>query len=491
MKNILNIKFASSKHSIRFRLILLFCISTAIIFISAGYYLRWQIQSTLDHSLGQNLEKVAAAFTLEIDPHYLPHIKPGDEHTRTYHNLKNQLIKYQQVTGVTKIYLFDRKLCSIVDSDSIIRIGQLYSRLLINKHEIEQIFNGEGSSSVLFKGVNEKLYKTGYAPIMLDDEIIAGLAVEGSAEMLDAVTTIQKNMLWIGLMIIIASIIIGNVFAKKITTPIKKLENAASKISKGYLHLPIADCGEDEVGFLSKTMEQMRQNILLRDKRQQAMLAGVAHEIRNPLGGIELFAGLLANDVENAELKNYANKILKEVHILNSIIQNFLIFAKPTPANKIPCNIQIVFNDAISLLAAELSLIQIKFDQAENDFIVFVDPQHLKQIFLNLLQNSIQAMPKGGTIFVCMNNIVHNFIKISYSDSGPGIPDEYIDKIFEPFFTTKEKGTGLGLSIVKNMIEENSGFIQYIPDADKGINFVIELPIYNANDDLLRNSIIK
>ncbi|MCI0493644.1 ATP-binding protein, partial [candidate division KSB1 bacterium] len=105
---------------------------------------------------------------------------------------------------------------------------------------------------------------------------------------------------------------------------------------------------------------------------------------------------------------------------------------------------------------------------------VFVDPQHLKQVFLNLLKNSIDAMPDGGTIFV---NIISqkDGVKIFYSDTGPGIPVELADKIFQPFFTTREKGTGLGLAIIKNLIAENGGSIRYVPSGEAGALFEIKL----------------
>jgi signal transduction histidine kinase len=218
----------------------------------------------------------------------------------------------------------------------------------------------------------------------------------------------------------------------------------------------------------------MRQNILERDRQQQAMLAGVAHEIRNPLGGIELFAGLLSSEIQETDLKNYAQKILKEVQNLKTIIQNFLDYARPIPANRIECQVQLVWSEAVSLLSGELNSIQLKLDQTENEIAALVDPQHLKQVFLNLLKNSIDVMPDGGTIFV---NIISqkDGVKILYSDTGPGIPVELADKIFQPFFTTREKGTGLGLAIIKNLIAENGGSIRYVPSGEAGALFEIKL----------------
>jgi len=462
------------KYSIRTRLILLFIISIIFIFFVAGYYLLWEIRATLDGALGKNLEAMAKVIALEIDPNFLAYLQPGDENSRTYQNLQDIFQRFQNATDVTRIYLFGKDLRSIADSDTLVSIGQDYVQLKFNKKEVIAVFSGLTSSSILFEGVDGNLYKTGFAPIRLNGEIVAGIAVEGSAEMLNVVKFIQKNLMWLGLVVVLAGITIGSIFANRITNPLKRLESAAAAISGGALNHQIPEFGRDEVGFLAKTMEEMRQSILQRDKRQQAMLAGVAHEIRNPLGGIELFAGLLASEIKDDALKNYAQKILKEVQNLKTIIQSFLDYAKPVPANKIKCEIKSVWNEAISLLSGDLKNIQLQFNQDDENSFAYVDPQHLKQVFLNLIKNSTEALPNGGTIFV---NIFsqNDRVKILYSDSGAGIPVDLAKKIFEPFFTTREKGTGLGLAIVKNLIVENGGTIRYVTSEETGAFFEIEL----------------
>lgn len=467
-------KTIASKYSIRTRLILLFVISIIVIFFVAGYYLLWEIRATLDTALGKNLEAMAKVIALEIDPNFLLYLQPGDESSRTYRNILATLQQFQSATNIIRIYLFGKDFRSIVDSDTLVAIGQELVQLKFNRTEVAAVFNGLTASSTLFEGRDGKLYKTGFAPIKSNGEIVSGIAVEGSAEMLNVVRSIQKNLIWLGLIIVLAGIVIGGIFASRITNPIKRLEAAAAAISGGDLQRPIPEFGGDEVGFLARTMEEMRQNILERDRQQQAMLAGVAHEIRNPLGGIELFAGLLSSEVQNNDLKNYAQKILKEVQNLKAIIQNFLDYARPLPAQRVKCDIRSVWNEASSLLAGELNQIQVKFDSPDEGIFALADPQHLKQVFLNLIKNSIDAMPDGGTIFVNITS-QQDKVKISYRDTGKGIPAELADKIFQPFFTTREKGTGLGLAIVKNLITENGGSIRYLPTDEAGAKFEIIL----------------
>ncbi|MCI0513718.1 HAMP domain-containing histidine kinase [candidate division KSB1 bacterium] len=461
--------------SIRIRLILLFILTLVIIFTSAGYYLQWQIRAKLDAALGKNLEALASVLASQIDPEFLTRLQPGDETTRLFQIQQHQLTQLREITGVNRVYIFGKDLASIVDSDSQIHIGQPYIRLKFSQQEVQQVFQGKSVSSILFEGADGRLYKTGFAPIQMGPRIIGGLAVEGNAAMLEAVPTIQKNLLGLGVAILIGGIFIGSFFANRITNPLKKLTRAAAAISYGQLNQPIPDCGRDEVGFLGRTLEEMRKNILQRGKQQQLMLAGVAHEIRNPLGGIELLAGLLANEIPDSELKQYAQKISKEVQHLKKIIQNFLDYARPAPAQKISCELKTIWNDALSLLGAELKSISVQLEIAVNAQTVLVDPQHLKQIFLNLLRNSIQAMPDGGTIFVKAIQVNHE-VQITFSDSGPGITPELLTKIFEPFYTTHPQGSGLGLAVVKSLLAENGGNIRGLPDTSPGAHFLIALP---------------
>ncbi|HEX9973044.1 MAG TPA: HAMP domain-containing protein, partial [bacterium] len=340
-------KIIPLKYSIRTRLILLFIISIIFIFFIAGYYLLWEIRATLDEALGKNLEAMAKVIALNIDPNFLSYLQPGDENSRTYQNILDMFRRFQSATDVTRIYLFGKDLRSIADSDTLVSIGQEYVQLKFNQKEMAAVFNGLTASSVLFEGVDGNLYKTGFAPIKSNGEIVAGIAVEGSAEMLNVVRSIQRNLMWIGLVIVLGGIIIGSIFANRITNPIKRLESAAAAISGGNLNHQIPEFGRDEVGFLARTMEEMRLNILERDKQQQAMLAGVAHEIRNPLGGIELFAGLLSSEIQETDLKSYAQKILKEVQNLKTIIQNFLDYARPIPPNRIKHDVRSAWNEAL------------------------------------------------------------------------------------------------------------------------------------------------
>jgi signal transduction histidine kinase len=449
------------KLSIRTRLIFLFTLQIVIVFFAGGFYLDWRLRQTLEAELAVKLESLAKAVSLQIDGELLQNLDPGDEQTRTYKNLKLQLQAAKQATRVRRIYIFSKNQTSLVDTKPEITIGTEYVFLPISQTELEILFAGGTVNSTLFKGRDGRLYKTGFAPVVSNGKVKAALALEGSAETLEAIQTVRRDLLLLGIAVLVGSVMLGFLFSERITNPINRLKVAAQKIAKGDYETAMPIKGSDEIAFLGQTMEEMRRAIVQRDIRQKAMLAGVAHEIRNPLGGIELFAGLLASELEHEKGKKEAGKILKEVQNLKKIVQDFLDYARPTKPKKQYCSIKETFNQAQMLMPQELNGCTIECHEEKDGQRVWVDPQHLKQIFLNLLKNSVQAMQGSGTIRLEIVSHSHS-VRLLFSDSGPGIPREIREQIFEPFFTNRKDGTGLGLAIVKSLVEENGGAVRVV-----------------------------
>ena len=444
--------------SIRTRLILLFTLQILIIILVGGLYLDWRLKQTLENELANKLEVLAKSISFQMDGELLLNLTAGDENTRTYRRLLNQLLGLQKQANLRRLYILSKDKKSFVDTRSKIPIGKKYAFLPITNIELEEVFSGKTVSSILFEGSDNRLYKTGFAPIFSQDKVVAALAVEGSAQTLAAIRTVRRDLSLLGIAVLFGSLILALFFSKKITTPINELKMATMKIAQGNYTESIQTQSKDEIGFLGQTMEEMRKAIVQRDIRQKAMLAGVAHEIRNPLGGIELFAGLLRNELKGDSQKQ-AEKIQKEVQNLKKIINDFLHYARPGSSKKESCTIKEVFDDAAALLARELNGVAVDFNETKKATTVWVDPQHLKQIFLNLLKNSVQALNGSGDISLEAKD-EDSMVQLTFSDNGPGISPEIREQIFEPFFTNRKDGTGLGLAIVKSLVEENGGEIE-------------------------------
>jgi len=217
----------------------------------------------------------------------------------------------------------------------------------------------------------------------------------------------------------------------------------------------------------------------------------MAHEVRNPLASISGSIEILKEEMgDSPRQQQLMQIILREVGHLNSLIADFLLFAKPTSARKERIHLNAVEEDILKVFAHSPDCSPgIRFiTKFQDDLSMQGDAQPIKQVFWNLFINAAQAMPDGGELRVELRRgqPVLPFMgdqdqcEISVSDTGCGIAENEIDKIFDPFFTTKEKGTGLGLSIVHSIVESYGGRITVRSQPGRGTTFTILFPTINA-----------
>jgi signal transduction histidine kinase len=178
------------------------------------------------------------------------------------------------------------------------------------------------------------------------------------------------------------------------------------------------------------------------------LAAGVAHEIRNPLTSMKGYAEFLQLDEKEPERMEFLNIILDEIERVNTIVEDFMVLAKPKDVELEEKNIVSIIKNVVSLLEFEArkNHICIHLDYDQDIIQILCDENRLKQVFLNIMKNGIEAMPSGGDLHVRMR-IHENNVHISIEDKGVGIPKDKLKKLGEPFFTTKKNGNGLGLMI--------------------------------------------
>lgn len=211
-----------------------------------------------------------------------------------------------------------------------------------------------------------------------------------------------------------------------------------------------------------------------------AMSAGMAHEIRNPLTSIRGYAEYIQFELKEEDtLQEDIEIIINEVDRLNRIVDQFLNFARPKELNLKSENINDITKTSLKIIDKELNKNNIKISKQFSSLpSVLVDIDQIQQVLINILSNSIQAMPSGGSLTVHTGVKKDlNMVYIEISDTGVGIKPEDLDKIFEPFFTTKEKGVGLGLSICSRIIENHKGFMEVESNLNKGSKFTINFPV--------------
>ncbi len=239
--------------------------------------------------------------------------------------------------------------------------------------------------------------------------------------------------------------------------------------------------------FFGKNIEELStENILMRSELEKqdrmkavaTLAAGMAHEIKNPLTAIKTFTEHLPQRSSDPQFVEKFTKVVgAEVEKINSIVKQLLDFSKPSPLQLEKLSINQIIEETLELLNAEFLKHQIQVNKqlGTNLPLINGDKKQLKQAFLNIFLNSIQAMPNGGILTISTSLSSDLRLLTSVTDTGCGISKEQLPHIFDPFFTTKESGTGLGLSIVHGIIKEHGGKIEVLSKANEWTEIKISL----------------
>jgi two-component system sensor histidine kinase HydH len=219
------------------------------------------------------------------------------------------------------------------------------------------------------------------------------------------------------------------------------------------------------------------------------MAAILAHEIRNPLGSIRGTAEILRDDYPPGNSKHEFIEIqIKETERLNRVVEDFLRMARPQPTEMSHCSLREELETILLLTAndARMHNIKLVLELPSGDLVVRADGEKLRQAFLNIVINALQATPVEGAVTIGVKSSLppdplrsregEVFYEIRFSDTGPGIDAETLARVFEPFFTTKPDGTGLGLAISKKIIEGHGGMLAVESEVGRGTTVVVSLP---------------
>ena len=279
---------------------------------------------------------------------------------------------------------------------------------------------------------------------------------------------------------------------RSFTRPVEILTEAARRIGDGDLSGGFTLDRADEIGVLSKTLDDMKTKVkssydLLMQSEKMALMgqvvAGIAHELNNPLtiviGNIQL---MMMREMNEKNLQSLT-RIRDGADRASKIVKNLLTFARQEKPERRLTDVNTVLKKALELRAYELKVrnIEVSTDLSPDVTETMADPHQLQQVFLNLIVNAEHAMIEshGKGLLRMSTRLDNGRILIFFSDDGPGIPQENMRRIFEPFFTTKPvgKGTGLGLSICQGIVVEHGGRMDVESMAGRGATFIVELPV--------------
>ena len=246
-------------------------------------------------------------------------------------------------------------------------------------------------------------------------------------------------------------------------------------------------------------VEQLEERERLRDRLAALgeMAAAIAHEVKNPLAGIEVMAGILKRQLpDSQDAQTILADIIKESKMANAIVQEVLAFVRPLRLKVEQVVVADLLRDAVSTgeTHPRRGEVEVKVDVPESLRPIQGDPQQLRQIFTNLLTNAFEAMNGSGHIEIAAvavdaedepsggDHATVPLVLITVSDNGPGVAPDIVDRIFSPFFTTKPQGSGLGLAIVRKIVDAHDGRIDVVARPEGGTVFRVALPVYGASN---------
>jgi two-component system NtrC family sensor kinase len=297
--------------------------------------------------------------------------------------------------------------------------------------------------------------------------------------------------------------------------PVQRLLMHSTQVASGDLESRVQVSSRDELGELSESVNSMTESLGMAEKElkgwansleskveersRELMLmeeqlrrseklaslgtlsAGVAHEINNPLTGILLYASILNGDKRlDPALLPDLERVISETKRCAGIVKNLLEFSRESLPQKEITTLDAILDEVVTFFHKQPDFrnIIISKKYAAGLPHISVDPNQIRQVFMNLVINAGHAMPNGGDLEISTYHSADGrYVSAALKDNGNGIPEENLARIFDPFFTTKSEGTGLGLSISYGIIENNGGKIEVKSRVGEGTTFVIMLPV--------------
>ena len=349
-------------------------------------------------------------------------------------------------------------------------------------------------------------YITAYEPIRDINNMIIGMLYVGILEQkyLDIREQTAITFLSITLAGMFFSMLLSYLISLRISVPIKNLASASREVARGNLNAKVDVASKDELGELSDTFNTMALALKERDERLKEfarnkimeserlaligqLSANVAHELNNPLQGIVTYSHLLLEEVSDEDpSKDFLQKIVVQANRCRDIIRGLLDFSRQRKPDKTLCDVNSVLSDCVSLLENQALFHNIQIINVLDDNLplAIIDPSQIERVFMNIIINAAQAMDGNGQLTLATRfEAVERFIVVEFTNTGPEIAKENMEKIFDPFFTTKETGhgVGLGLAISFGIIKEHNGTISVESGAGNNTTFTVRLPV-TANE---------
>ncbi len=457
----------------------------------------WQSLNRFEEKNYQILSEKTKSILMELD------LKIGEE-KELNENIKpyiTSLLKKFSGVFYTDINMYNTQGRLIATSRPELYNKGLESHL-INSNAFIAMKSKKDQQFIQYEQIGKLKFLSAYVPyINNENQVLAYINMPyfiGTTEIKEEVSSLIIGIMNFYLIFLIIVFGLTMLISRRITHPLLVVQDKLSQLKLGMRNEKIAYKWNDEIGMLVNEYNRMVDELansaqeLAKTQREMAwreMAQQIAHEIKNPLTPMKLSIQYLekahsdhSSDFDQ-KLKRVSSTLIDQIDKLSSIASEFSNFAKMPDAHKEKINMVSVIKQCVVLFEKEKNVSFSTRSTVGDCYWVYADQKQMISVFNNLIKNAIQAIPdkREGHIDVLIEE-EENFIVIRVKDNGRGIPEEIKDKLFVPNFTTKSSGMGLGLAIVKNMVNINSGFIEFETKLDFGSTFSVKFPAYNEDE---------
>ena len=445
--------------------------------------LYWYTRVALEDALGDQLKRVGQLVSANLDQDLVKTLVLEPELGNVRRLLEEELSRFA-VAGIDGLTLY-RQDGTILAQDRQIK-AQLKQLSAALPGLLALSDDAEPAVSQIYQLENGRHVKAAALAIHTGETPDVILVVWTGARYMSIIQQMTGSLFWIILVSVIIAVALTLVFSRSLIKPVRQLSAYARSIQSNINSEPVDLGRRDEFGDLNHSLMEMHTEIRHQEESARQLLAGIAHEIKNPLGGMEIYSGLLRDELAElpqqgkaGEMGTYLSKITHELHHLEQIVQEYLDYARPLKSHIEAVELRAVYEDILPLLAPQLASLD-QHVTLTGDARVLADRTKLHRVFLNLVKNSLEASAPGGQIEITIQDSSEH-VTVAFRDSGTGIPETDWERIFEPYFSTRDRGFGLGLAIVRSIVQEMGGTILVQSSSPEGTVIVLNLPLKDVS----------